>query len=573
MDDRQNNDELAMAFEEQLRVEEKEQYSNSSKRYRHARSNDLDCAVRHSWYGRLNKWVIVSLCLILPLWFGGVHPFVYLTVYCAVISLALILVFRESTVHSFFYEKCQYPATLVVMRTLLVFSGVLLLNFAWHFLVTKPHPLLGEARQLAAIGPVLNGLLTVAFCCAVFFLFRCQMACYKTSPFWFVKIIKYLVLIVGLTALSHWFYDNGRLFWTFEADHTFVSDRARWPFVNSNHLGIFLLQPVFILLAALAINTLGIVDANLSSGPIRQRHNKFIELLLNSRVQRLLLDLFFSFILLVIALIAIIGSLSRGTWLGISLGLLVYIVLSRNGRGSPSLGHSVDSGDSCASDTRRKGRGLHSKPKYSFKARGGFELDRVVAIMSGFSRPLLFLLALGAVVFFLYGRGLDLFESRVEFGLMYSKDDMRWQLFADTLAILKDNFLMGIGLGNWAEVYPQYMNYQLAGINPGFLHSDPYQLLVEVGLLGVTPLLFLAVYFTVNVVRARKQLDRKQAYLLVAVYCGMLSTVISSLLDFPFRVPALSVLFLGNLAILAAIIDGAGNTERNEDPKIRQSRF
>lgn len=527
------------------------------RRYRRASSSASTVQTESSFLAKMNRLVIFALLLVFPLWFGGVHPFVYLTVYFIVIAVALVLLSQESKARRLIFDTNEFPVSAVVLRALLIFFGLVSVNVIWHLFVSNSHPLFGEARQLAALSPALNGLISIIFFCAVFVLVRTQIAAFSTSPFWFVKVIKYLVLIVGLTALSHWFYDNGKLFWTFEAVHTFISNRARWPFVNSNHLGIFLLQPFFLILAALAFDTLEIANGKFIPKTSRQRRSRVVQALLDSKLQKLVFELFFSFVLAIIAVMCVIGSLSRGTWLGISVGSLVYLLLGRCIRKSNTGENSRRGGilGTLLSSSKRGNRAVQSRRQRGVRHGDDFQFDQMVALIASLARPILFLLALGAVIFFLYGRGLDLFDSRVEFGLLHSKDDMRWQLFADTLAIVKNHFFWGVGIGNWAEIYPQYMYYQLAGINPVFLHSDPYQLLVEVGLICIVPIIYLGLFLTARVIRGSRSLDAKSAYLLVAVYCGMLSVVVSAMLDFPFRVPAQLVLFAINLALLAAILD------------------
>lgn len=549
-------DQSVMASERVVESQKVEDGTTPIRRYRRASSSAGTVQTESSFLAKINRLVIFALLLVFPLWFGGVHPFVHLTVYFVVTVVALVLLSQESKARRLIFDTNEFPVSAVVLRALLIFFGLVSANVIWHLLVPNPHPLFGEARQLAAVSPALNGLISIIFFCAVFVLVRTQIAAFSTSPFWFVKVIKYLVLVVGLTALSHWFYDNGKLFWTFEAVHTFISNRARWPFVNSNHLGIFLLQPFFLILAALAFDTLEIANGRFIPKTSRQRRSRAVQALLDSRLQKLIFELFFSFVLAIIAVMCVIGSLSRGTWLGISVGSLVYLLLGRCIRKSNTVENSRRGGIlGIFLSSKRGDRAVQCRRQRGVRHSDDFQFDQMVALIASLARPILFLLALGAVLFFLYGRGLDLFDSRVEFGLLHSKDDMRWQLFADTLAILKNHFFGGIGIGNWAEIYPQYMYYQLAGINPVFLHSDPYQLLVEVGLICIVPIIFLGLFLTARVIRASRSLDAKYAYLLVAVYCGMLSVVVSAMLDFPFRVPAQLVLFGTNLALLAAILD------------------
>jgi O-antigen ligase len=205
--------------------------------------------------------------------------------------------------------------------------------------------------------------------------------------------------------------------------------------------------------------------------------------------------------------------------------------------------------------SRRKGR---SKTTHITRE----QIARTFSCISLYGRPALGIAAAVLVYFFLYGRGSELFADRLEYGLMHSQDDMRWQLYRDTLPLIRDHIFLGAGAGSWAKIHPQYMATALSGINPVYLHSDPLQFLAEMGIIPTSMVLAGLILLVVRCAKVARATQGRPRAALSALVCGGLALLIASFFDFPFRIPAISTLAATILALTAFYGDRRG-TLRN----------
>lgn len=486
--------------------------------------------------------VLPCIFLILPVCFGGVHQSVYLPVYTLLSALAatLILVGRPALTLAFPSHTLS-RSTFVLLSCFLgycVAQGILL------ELMHIEHPVLGTTGALLRPGAFLEGILAIVFFLGSFLLVRTALSAFHR----FSERLRWTLLasgaIVALIALSHWFYDNGKLFWVFEPDYLHISERARWPFVNPNHLAHFLLPIAF-----LFVGQIGNQFAQLRRPrpePGRANNRSFANLIQSSRLQRGMIRLAFEFCFLIAILLAIFASLSRGSWFGLALGFLCYFALTKMtadkvSLDSPGLAQPVES-----KRRRRSGRRV-SKPREN-----QLSMESVSKVLSGVARPALLILAIVLFVLFLGERGRDLISERIDYGLMSSKDDIRWQMYADSMPLFWSHPIFGTGLGSWAALYPQRMTPLLAGLEPVYLHSDPLQVLIETGSIGAVILIALFIKLTSDVLRALRQSSKSQGQerrALTALLSGSVALIAAAFVDFPFRMPAISLLVAGVLAL------------------------
>jgi O-antigen ligase len=157
--------------------------------------------------------------------------------------------------------------------------------------------------------------------------------------------------------------------------------------------------------------------------------------------------------------------------------------------------------------------------------------------------------------FFLFGRGQELFLDRLQYGLLHSHADLRWQLYSDTLGMLQQHWLLGVGLGGWAYWYPRFADPRMSGIDPVYLHSDPYQIMVESGLLGTAILLITAGLVARTVIRAVRSSHGMHVSILIGATSGVAALLVASLVDFPFRIPAIASAFVAHLTIISFYSD------------------
>jgi O-antigen ligase len=313
---------------------------------------------------------------------------------------------------------------------------------------------------------------------------------------------------VAMIGISHWFYDSGKLLWIFAPEEVFVSPRARWPFVNSNHLAHYLTMSLALGFGLLAVALQKLKRAE--PGAPRDRH--------------LVRAMMAMGILLMIS-VAILGTLSRGAWLSIGFGAPVFYLLTRGASGQSS-------------------------------SRGGWRS------MLRWLPLALFIVAIGTLLS--AGRGSDLIEDRVVYGLSASRDDLRWELYRDTSTLLAQYPLFGVGLGRWEVEHGRVASEALTDLEPEYLHSDPYQVLIEAGLLGTVPFLVLAlillrrIWQTSRLLRSTGDFERTLSF--GASCTALLVLVCASLVDFPFRIPAIHLTFLVILALVLVAVREENST-------------
>jgi O-antigen ligase len=118
------------------------------------------------------------------------------------------------------------------------------------------------------------------------------------------------------------------------------------------------------------------------------------------------------------------------------------------------------------------------------------------------------------------------------------------------MAIVKDSWkmwtarpLMGWGLGNFPEVYPQYRSFY-TNLFVNQAHNDYVQLLVEMGAIGFAIMLwFLGRMFYGAAVKLGNWASNINGAMALAAMLGCTGILIHSLVDFNLQIPANAALF------------------------------
>jgi len=454
-------------------------------------------------------------------------------------------------------------------------AGVLLLialQSALFFIFPEPHAVLGSVALPESSRTLSSFVLSIATFLATFVLFRAWIGPRDQKAEGLLSYIFLSLAIVSLVALSHWFYDTGKLFCVFEPEHVFTSVRARWPFVNSNHLGHFLLPGFFLVVAALSVTLTELRDIAVTT----QRSNKRSWGLLFSshRVQQRLIRVGLLLGLALASALSIGATLSRGSWLAMSLGLILFVfrdwVFGRDTLPATSWDDrpersGANDEDSSSSSTSRDQAFARESPKSKQRGKKTHisrdQISQTFARISFYGRPILVLSASVLLYFFMYGKGSELFAERLEYGLMHSQDDMRWQLYRDTMPLIREHFWFGVGAGAWAKIHPQYMSAALSGVNPVYLHSDPLQFLAELGVVTSSVVLAGFLLLVLRAVKTARRTKGRDRAALCGLVCGGLALFIASFLDFPFRIPAITTLAAATLALTTFYIDKHASSE------------
>jgi O-antigen ligase len=208
---------------------------------------------------------------------------------------------------------------------------------------------------------------------------------------------------------------------------------------------------------------------------------------------------------IVVLLLALLFSRSRGGIAGASMGFLTFVILARTGSKSMS--------------------------RYTWLVLGGIVGMLVVYSMAIGIGPL-------ADRFFTLRSG----DSRLDF----------WR---DSLSIIKDHPL-GIGLRNYEKVFPVYNVSNLSNKIIDYAHNDYLQLLIEAGWIGFTAVLTGFLIFMVKSVYRIKQMnphkDPMRFFLAVGAFSGLVSLAFHSFFDFNLQIPANCVYFVTLMAILCS---------------------
>lgn len=126
----------------------------------------------------------------------------------------------------------------------------------------------------------------------------------------------------------------------------------------------------------------------------------------------------------------------------------------------------------------------------------------------------------------------------------------RLDLWRNTLDMIGDHMLMGVGVGNWRHQYPLYhrstrndRRYGI-GIPPSGALNDWLQVFAETGIFGFISWLLLAVMGSVMAVRAfLRETDRDREGMILALFWGFLSLVVIAAIGSPFNHPVPALMF------------------------------
>jgi len=341
-----------------------------------------------------------------------------------------------------------------------------------------------------------------------------------------VVVTSLLVALVGLAERVYW---NGKILWfvvprDWGAPWPGVFPRATGPFVNPDHFANYLSMAFPLVLAG---GFYGLSSAS------TQRSNAY----------RLLCGFAAFIIFLAIAL-----SLSRAGWIEATTAGLLFSLICFNRWLEDSKAHIETDIPGRHRTATRIGHGPfeahHSK---GVSQRLLFRFPKTAAL------GLSLVVFLAVVIFALFIMGpVARTQADIRIGDTIASDGgfgIRPTVWKDTLRMIRDFPVFGVGLGGWPEIFPRY---ERAPWEPDYfreVHNDYLQYAAETGLFGILAL----VWFCFMIVgKGRAALHRFSATerpLFIALGLAVAVMALHELVDFCLRIPANAFLFTVLLAI------------------------
>jgi O-antigen ligase/tetratricopeptide (TPR) repeat protein len=123
----------------------------------------------------------------------------------------------------------------------------------------------------------------------------------------------------------------------------------------------------------------------------------------------------------------------------------------------------------------------------------------------------------------------------------------------NSLKMIQDFPVFGVGLGCWPEVFPRYSRPPWSPTFWNATHNDYVQLSAETGLLGFGLVVWFLAATLQHLWRGMRQLRPESSVLLAACLGGTAAVGVHELFDFPLQIPANAMLFTILLAIAVRI--------------------
>ncbi|UCG35486.1 MAG: O-antigen ligase family protein [Candidatus Omnitrophota bacterium] len=120
--------------------------------------------------------------------------------------------------------------------------------------------------------------------------------------------------------------------------------------------------------------------------------------------------------------------------------------------------------------------------------------------------------------------------------------DGRWRIFRDSLGLVRDFPLFGVGLGNFQYIFTTYDS--TPGVFTRHLHNDHFQLVVEAGLIGsLLCFIFFIMVFKDILTQLRKTEDPFVRNVVAGGLSGLFGIILHAGFSFHFHIPASLFMF------------------------------
>ncbi|HKD65915.1 MAG TPA: O-antigen ligase family protein [Candidatus Binataceae bacterium] len=164
-------------------------------------------------------------------------------------------------------------------------------------------------------------------------------------------------------------------------------------------------------------------------------------------------------------------------------------------------------------------------------------------------------------------------NTRIEATITEPDFDSRLSYWRDSIGIIRDFPLLGVGLGSFQDIFPHYQSPPWSPSSVRQAHNDYLELAVETGVAGVALLLWFCVVAGIRLWRGIRTVPAKILPVMLALIAGLAAMAIQEVFDFALQVPGNAVLFTILLALalrLGAINLDNGAEKRYAAPKVRR---
>jgi O-antigen ligase len=327
---------------------------------------------------------------------------------------------------------------------------------------------------------------------------------------WLRNFLIFFGLGLAVFGLAQYFTWNGKYYWVVEP--SIPPSSPFGPFVNHNHFAGYM-EMIVPIPAALIL----------------------------MRVVRGELSIVYGFATVIMA-VAAIASLSRGGMISLAAGLIFVVAF-----GIKPAAEGVRLGD------------------------GGKSLLKLPLAVSRAGALAVIVLTIGVGVSWV---GADPVIRRVEKSELIvdapSKDpgketffQSRGWIWRDTAAMIRDNWVTGVGLGAYQTAYPIYSKRD-GTLLVSQAHNDYLQILADCGIFGAIIALWFIYLVWRDTARALRHRDPKMAATALGCAGGMFALFVHSLFDFNLQLPSNALLFLVLTSVVSQV--AASATEGRVSP-------
>lgn len=130
--------------------------------------------------------------------------------------------------------------------------------------------------------------------------------------------------------------------------------------------------------------------------------------------------------------------------------------------------------------------------------------------------------------------------------------ESRGWIWTDSVAMIRDNWVTGVGLGAFQTAYPIYSKHD-GSVLIGQAHNDYLQIVADCGVLGAGLALWFIFLVARDTVRALRHRDPMMAGTALGTAGGIFALLVHSLFDFNLQLPSNALLFLVLSSVVSQI--------------------